>query len=397
MDISRHPIWKGVAGFKKPFHLLRFNLAQQYAKLLPAGNFVGITGSVGKTTATEACKAVLSKKFNTIATTETSSNVNLDPIFNIPMTILRTTPKTQKVILEMGVEYLGDMDIYLQLIRPKTAVLTKISYVHSEFFGSIKQILEEKGKLFAQLPKDGLAILNWDDLYSRKVADMTKAQVVYFGTDPKNCTVWADKIKIENFKTVFELNYGVERVKVELKLLGAHQIYAALAAATLGISENISLIKIKQALESLEPAEHRMQILEGPNNSLIIDDTYNADPSAMDAAIDTLQQIPARRRVVVLGEMKELGSYTESLHQELARKIYKEKIDLVFLGQGNANLIAEELSRLGFIENRMEYNLQNSQMVSKLLQTLDKGDVCLIKGAHSLRLDEVVKRIAKKN
>ncbi|MBI2600913.1 hypothetical protein HYW42_03070 [Candidatus Daviesbacteria bacterium] len=397
MDITRHPIWKGVAPYKKPFHFLRIKLARQYAKLIPADRFIGVTGSVGKTTTVQTCKAVLSKKLKTLATTETSKNVNLDPIFNIPMTLLRISPKVKKIILEMGVEYVGDMSIYLDIVKPKTAILTKISYVHSEFFGSVNQIIEEKSKLFAQLPNDGLAILNWDDLNSRRVAEKCKAQVVYYGTDSSVCLVWAENIRIENYKTVFELNCGVERVRVELKLLGTHQVYAALAAATLGVSENISLIKIKHALESVVPDEHRMQTFEGPNGSIILDDTYNADPSAVEAAIDTLLQIPARRRVIVLGEMKELGSYTESMHQEIARKIYKEKVDLVFLGQGNANLVAEELKRLGFMENRMEVNLQNSQMVAKLIQTLEKGDVCLVKGAHSVRLDEVVKRITKKN
>jgi len=106
--------------------------------------------------------------------------------------------------------------------------------------------------------------------------------------------------------------------------------------------------------------------------------------------------VPARRRVLVLGEMRELGQYSEKLHRQIAQRIYKEKLDLIFLGQGDAQIIADELRSLGFWEERMESNLQNSELVTKLLKTLGKGDVCLIKGSKAVRLDEVVKRIAKK-
>lgn len=398
MDISSHPIWTQttpyqtrISAFKKPFHLIRIFLARQYVKLFPRELFVGITGSVGKTSCVLACQAVLSKKFPTLA-----SQVSLDPILNIPLTILKITPKIKKVILEMGIEYPGEMDFYLSLVRPKTVIVTRIYFAHSEFLGGVEQIVSEKGKLVTQLPKDGLAILNYDDIYTRKLKEETPAQVVYFGTDSKNCEVWAGNIKIEDFKTVFELNYGVERVKVEYQLLGEHQVYPALAAAALGISNGVPLIKIKSALESISPADHRLQPIVGPNNSVILDDTYNSSPAAAAAAIDTLMKIPARRRVVVLGEMKELGKYSDDLHQEIARKIYREKPDLVLLGTGSAQIIAEELKSLGFWEQSIEANLQNSQIVAKLLKYLRNGDVCLIKGSRSVRLDEVVARVAKK-
>lgn len=398
MDIVNHPIWDQVTPYKtkihilkKPFHLLRMYLAKQYAKLYPAEMFIGVTGSVGKTTTVTACSAVLSQKYNTLST-----EPNLDPILNIPSTLLKLTPRVKKVILEMGVEYKGEMDFYLSLVRPKTAIFTRISYAHSETLGDINEILQEKGKLIESLNKDGVAILNYDDPNCKKLAARCKGTVFYYGTDPKNCTVWAGNPKIENFATTFEVNLGVERVKVNLQLLGLHQIYPALAAALLGVVFDIPLTKIKLALESIEVVEHRLQALSGPNGSILLDDTYNCSPSALDGAIDTLLQIPARRRVVVLGEMRELGKYSEQLHRQVAQRLYKEKLDLVFLGQGETQIIADELKSLGFWEERLESNLQNSQLVVKLLKTLSKGDVCLIKGSRAVRLDEVVKRVAKK-
>lgn len=377
--------------YKKPFHLLRIYLAKQYVKLYPAEMFIGITGSVGKTTTVAACKAILSQKYKTIST-----KPNLDPVLNIPSTILELNPTVKKVLLEMGIEYKGEMDFYLSLIRPRTVILTKIAYAHSETLGSINEILQEKGKLVESLDQNGVAILNWDDPNSRKLAENCKGTVVYFGLDPKNCTVWAGNIKIENFATTFELNLGVERVKVNFQLLGLHQVYAALAAALLGVVHNIPLTKIKLGLETIPQSEHRMQAVLGPNGSILLDDTYNSSPTALEAAIDTLLAVPARRRILVLGEMRGLGQYSEKFHRLVAQRIYKEKMDFIFLGQGEAQIIADELRSLGFWEERMEYNLRNSELVSRLLKTLGKGDVCLIKGSRVVRLDEVVKRIAKK-
>ena len=397
MDIATHPIWNQttvyktrIPAYKKPLHLLRIYLARQYAKLYSKNIFIGVTGSVGKTTCVMLSAAVLSQKFKTLQTA-----ANLDPILNIPITILKLTPQVKKVILEMGVEYKGEMDFYLSVVNPKTVIVTKISYAHSEFLGDVNEILAEKGKLVEQLPADGVAILNWDDPNSKKLADRCKGTVIYFGTDPKNCTVWAGNIRIEDFRTTFELNLGVERVKVNLQLLGPHQVCPALAAAALGVLNDIPLTKIKLALESILPQEHRLQAVMGPNGSIILDDTYNSSPVALEAAVDTILKVPARRRVLVLGEMRELGKYSDTLHRQIAQIIFKEKIDLVYLGGGDTKIIADELKSLGFWEEKLSEGLSNSQIVSRLLKTLGKGDVCLIKGSRALRLDEVVKRISR--
>ncbi len=366
-------------------------LARQYAKLYPRDIFIGITGSVGKTVCMETAEAILSEKYKILAT-----KPNSNPILGLPYTILKINPSIKKVILEMGLQNIGEMDYYLSLVHPKTVVVTRIAYAHSETLGSLDEILEEKGKLIESLDERGVAILNFDDPSCKKLVKRCRGSVVYFGTDSQNCTVWAGNIKIEDLKTTFELNLGVERVKVNFKLLGMQFVYSALASAALGVVNNIPLTKIKLALEQIEPSDHQMETFMGPNGSIILDDTINSSPADLEAAIDTLLQISARRRVLVLGEMKELGKYSDQLHRQIAQKIFKEKIDLVFLGQGDTQIIADELKRLGFWEEKVEANLQNSQIVSKLLKTLGKGDVVLVKGAHAVRLDEVVKRIAKK-
>lgn len=391
IDINIHPIWKKVNPIKKRGHLLRFFLAKQMGKMIAPEKVVAVTGSVGKTTTIEACAKVLSVKKEVLATIP-----NLDPIFNIPITILKYRPKYKKVILEMGVEYPGEMDYYMTFVEFNTAIVTSVYFQHSEFLGSIDEIAKEKSKIVKNLPKSGIAILNWDDARVRKMAEETQAEIVYFGTDAKNCHVWAGNIRIVDLKTKFELNYGVERVEITSKLLGTHQIYSMLAAAAFGISEGLSLTTIKRSLESILPVEHRMNVVQGFNNSIILDDSYNAAPISVEAALDTLNQIMARRRIVVLGEMRELGEYSKRMHEEVARKIFKEKFDLVLLGTGSTQYVYDELIKLGFIEDRIFFGLQNSQMVGTLLKILAKGDVVLVKGARNVRLDEVVQRISKK-
>ncbi|HCB23011.1 hypothetical protein A3B42_01150 [Candidatus Daviesbacteria bacterium RIFCSPLOWO2_01_FULL_38_10] len=353
-------------------------LAGKYSKLYSRETFVAVCGSAGKTVATLAAGKVLSHKYKTITTDSYH-----DSTIAIPGTILKLNPTTKRGVFELSIKIPGQMDFYLSLIQPKVVLITR----------GEKQMQDDMIKLVEQIPQDGALIINAGDIDSKKLAEKCKGQVLYFGEDPQNCTIWAGNIKTENFSTTFELNLGVERVKVIFPFLGRHNVYSALAAALLGVLENIPLTKIKIALESLSPLEHHLQIMDGPNNSIILDDTINATPLSVEAAIDTLMQIPARRRVLVLGEMKYLGESSDRMHREVAQKIYKEKLDLVFLSTGEALIIADELKNLGFWEEKVEANLQHSQLVGKLLKILGSGDVCLIKGQRSSRLDEVVKRV----
>ena len=365
---------------KRPLTFLKYYLSKQYVKFYPQDMFVAVCGSLGKTTTVRLSQAVLSQKYKTITT-----EANKDSVTNIPQTLLKLNPSFQKAVLEMGADSAGEADFYHSLVKPKVVILTRIISEQAEI-----------SKLLSFLPNDGIVILNWDDINSKKLAQQVPSQVVYYGTDPQNCTVWAGNVRIENFRTNFELNLGVERVKVELPILGLHQIYPALAAAGLGVIHGIPLTKIKIALESVEPEDHKFQLLIGPNGSYILDDTFSATPIEVESAIDTLVQIPARRRMLVLGEMID-SNYSSDGYRKIAEKIYKEKLDLILLGQGSIKVISEELKSLGFWEERVESNMLNSQLVSKLLKILGKGDVCLIKCSRTVRLDGVVKMIAKKN
>jgi UDP-N-acetylmuramoyl-tripeptide--D-alanyl-D-alanine ligase len=287
------------------------------------------------------------------------------------------------------------MDLNLSFVSPGYGILTRLSHAHSEFMGGIESITAEKVKLLKQLPENGFAILNYDDSNIRKIADDLKSQVIFYGTSSKDCLVWASNIRIKDYQTYFELNHGVERVEVKFPLLGKHQIYPALAAAALGISCGMSLSSIKKGLEKIEAAPHRLQAVKGILDSVILDDTYNSSPVAVEEALNVLQELPARKRIVVLGEMRELGKYSEELHRKIAQKIYKDKVDYVLLGGGDTKYISDELFRLGYSDDRLLSNLTNPQIAANLSTIIQKGDLVLIKASRAVRLDEVVQRLTK--
>lgn len=362
--------------------VIRF-LARQYLKILPSSKFVTVSGD-GASTAVILSHSILRSGFVTLASTDYPQESYSDILTNISSLILKTTPKIDKVIVELKFKNTESADLYLKLLKPQTVIVGK----------SQDQLLEQEIlKLIGYLPAHALVIFNGDDVKIRKMVEERGAQSLSFGTDQAS-SVWAGKIRIEDFQTIFELNYGVERVEIRSKLFGLQQIYPMLAAASLAISLDIPLISIKKGLEGVTSLEHRMQPLIGYNDSVIIDDSFGNNFYDYEAVLENLNQVSARRRIVVLSELKN-SQQTESLYTSIARKLYKDKVDLVLLTGSETRVVAEELGKLGFLPERVKFNLNNSQIVTQLLSILSRGDIVLIKGDPAFRLDEVVKRVTK--
>lgn len=359
-----------------PFGLITF-VAQKYIKFFPKSAFILVTGLVNRSTTIDALVSVLNQRF------PISTITDINSVDDIDKKILKLKPNVKKVILEFLPQKVNEAEQIMHLIKPSIVILTKTQNDQVAL-----------NNLITQLPSETLLLANYDDIFSRKITENIKASVTFFGTDPDKCLVWAENFKIDDFSTTFEINYGVERVKANLKLLGIHNIYPAMAATTLALTLGLSLTSVKNALEKVEPQDHVLTALLGYNGSFVIDDTLKNTPFSVEAAIDTLMQIPARRHILVLGEIPNLGTDSENIHRKIARKIFKDKVDLVLLGLGDANFVVDELEKLGFISERVMANLQIPQMTSKLLKELRKGDVCLVKGDKISRLDEVVRRIA---
>lgn len=370
-----HPIKRRVARFYLLFLRKFFGLT-----------IIAVTGSAGKTTAKEMLASILELKGKTVWTA-----ANIDPVYNIPTTILGCSPKTKYLILEMGVEFPGEMDFYLWLAQPKIGVVTTIYWTHTQFLGDIKGVAREKGKLIERLPKDGSAVLNFDDPEVRKLAAKTKAKVVWYGSS-RECDVGSSKVRINSdLTTSFTISAKGKREEIRLKLLGKHFVPLALAAAGVGLVSGLSLSEIKRGLEEVEPQPHRMVPISLKNGVVIIDDTYNANPLATAEAIRVLSEVGRRKRkLLIFGEMRELGSFEKEGHREIGRITLAEGVDY-FLGLGPLTKLAiEEMVKKGFSPNKSFWSDDIKEITKALKKEIRPGDVILLKGSRAMAMEEIV-------
>lgn len=343
---------------------------------------VALTGSAGKTTTKEMILSVLSQKYKTIATVE-----NIDPVFNIPTTILKARPGTQILILEMGIEFLGEMDFYLWLAKPNTAVLTSLYFAHTEFLGGLEGVIKEKTKIIEAVPEDGTVILNADDPLILREKKKVKGKIVLYATG-KRADIEGKDIQIDkDLKTQFLLQINKQSIKVKLPILGEQNVSNALAAAAVGQVYKVPLHSIKVGIESFSAQPHRMKPLKHSSGAWIIDDTYNSNPLAAKRALDTLARIAAKRRIAVLGTMKELGEYEEEGHREVGEYAGKVGIDEVIGLGGPTRALLEAAHALGV---QVDYAKSKKGAIGLVKNKLKEGTVVLIKGSRSLGMEDIV-------
>lgn len=320
---------------KKIFHQSRRFLAKIWLKLHFRITIIGVTGSYGKTNTTRAISGVLSEKFKTLQT-----DLDLDTIYNLPITILKLRFWHQKLVLEYGVDHKNEMDFHLKLVKPSVGVITGINPTHSEpeLLGSVEGIIKEKNKLLQALPKNGLAILNWDDENVRKMAGKTKAKVLKYGMNlasRNEYDLWAEKIKVDFEGTSFTLHFNYlsnqrKTLRIKTGLIGRHFVQSCLAAVAVGIYQGLSENQIKRGLAKLKPLPGRLSVKKGPQGSILIDDSLRANPASTLAGLQTLRDLPTRgRRIAVLGEMGELGSLAKLEHQRIGKLAAAMKIDFM--------------------------------------------------------------------
>lgn len=388
--------WKAVNPLKKRAYAVKFYLAKQYSKMIPASKVIAVTGTLGKSTAVSVLYSILTPKMILPKVENPALQNSVENFLTLANRVFKISPKIEKAILELDPKTPNEVDNLKEFIKFQTLAITHFSELKDSFPDESEKVAASYEELIRMLDKDGTLVLNWEDSAVRRFADkFNGTNVIYFGFDEKNCHVWASNMRIENYQTLFELNYGVERVEVRSNLLGFHQITPILTAAAIAINLGFSLISIKKGIEKLESLEGRMEVMPGINNSIIIDDTYDGETKAFSEALQTVNLIPARRRIVVLGEMSADYKTTERMHTQIAREIYSNKIDLVLLGGGQTKYIEAELTKLGFIPERMLAGLQNPAIVASLIKILGKGDVVLFKAHPNLRYSEIVKKVSK--
>ena len=387
---------------------------------------VGITGSVGKTTTKEAILLVLSKKYRVRGNIKNYNNE-----IGLPLTILGSTSPGRSpwgwvkviigalgllifrdknypefLVLEMGVDHPQDMDYLLSVVQPIIGVVTAIGQAHLEFFGTPDSIAEEKGKLVASLPPSGIAILNVDDRRVAAMASRCKGKVITYGFGPEaqvRATEiifnyrQASKLSIEALTGIScELHYHESMVPLSLPLIMTEAaLYSALAAVAVGLSEDLGLIEIADTLKDFRPLPGRFNLLSGFNDSIIIDDSYNASPTSVLAALEILANLPvddSAKRIAVLGDMLELGLDSPAEHRRVGQVVAGLPIGRLILVGPLAKLIGEEAQNMGW-SGRLDYFNDSSEAALKIKEIISSPATILVKGSQGARMEKIVKEL----
>ena len=342
---------------------------------------IGITGSNGKTTTKELIKSILDSNYGTNKILATHANYNND--IGLPLTIFNLNSEHSHIVLEMGMNHPKEISYLANIAPPNFAVITNIGEAHIENFKNREAIANEKKDILRNLKAEGTAILPKDsEFFNFLVKDLKNVKVLSFGMR-KDADISCElldhkKILIKTPK------YDLE---IKSKLLGHNNISNILAAVTCAYQLKINPTKIKEGIENITPIPSRLELKEGKKRAAIIDDTYNANPSSFLSAIEVLNEFPGKK-ILVIGDMAELGENSRIYHQELSRSIKETKIDIT-LGLGKYT--KEIITLLG----RNNSWFRSKDDLVKHLYACMKGSTILVKGSRSMKMEEIVKKLIK--
>jgi len=342
---------------------------------------VGITGSVGKSTTKEMVAEVLGTRYRTLR-----SPGNLNNEIGLPLTILKLGSGYERAVLEMGFYVPGEIQFLCDIALPQIGVVTNVGTVHAERAGSQEAIARGKSELIQALPSDGVAILNFDDPWVRKMEEKSKARVFFYGLSPE-ANLWADQIEGLGLDGIrFRLHYKGETVHSHVPMIGRHSVHTALRAAAVGLNDGLTWQEIFEGF-SQGHAQLRLVAVRSKTGALILDDTYNASPESMLAALNLLDEMDGRK-LAVLGDMLELGPYERQGHELVGMRTAQVAKTLLTLGP-RGHMIAEAARRAGMRSaNIIEFE-EAEPIVDWLNKNLTSNDAVLIKGSHGLRMDRI--------
>ena len=343
---------------------------------------VGITGSVGKSTSKEMIATVLQQRYPTL-----KNPGNLNNEIGLPLTVLQLRGVHERAVLEMGMYDLGEIAELAAIARPQVGVITNIGPTHLERLGTLERIAQAKAELVQALPEDGVAILNGDDPLVRPMAELTPARVFFYGLTP-DCDLWASHIASEGLEGIrFRFHHGDETLHVKVPLLGRHSVHTALRAAAVGLVEGLSWEEIVGGLQDVS-AQLRLLVVPGVRGSTLIDDTYNANPTSSIAALNLLEDLNGRR-IAVLGDMLELGSFEEMGHRKVGCRAADVVQMLITVGR-RARWIGEEALICGLPEDCVHMEDDNEAALARLRDVIKAGDTVLVKGSRGMAMEQIV-------
>jgi UDP-N-acetylmuramoyl-tripeptide--D-alanyl-D-alanine ligase len=353
-----------------------------------AGPVVGITGSNGKTTTKEMCAAILRERGPCLAT-----QGNLNNQFGLPLTLLRREAEHRALVVELGMNHRGEIAPLAAIASPTVGVVTTIGTAHIEFLGSREAIAEEKGDLTAAIGADGVAVLPGDDPLARAQAKRCRARVVFFGRGDA-CTVRAADVRADGDGFAFRAITPHGDVPLRVAGLGEPSVANALAATAACLAAGATLAQVACGLAKYTPAQGRMQQRQLASGALVIDDTYNANPQSMEAALASLARLRgAGRAFAVLGDMGELGAHAEAGHRQIGALAGALRVDGLYPLGKQAPLVREAALGAGLGAARVHLLASHDEIAAALRQTLRAGDVVLVKGSRSMRMERVVEAL----
>jgi UDP-N-acetylmuramoyl-tripeptide--D-alanyl-D-alanine ligase len=348
---------------------------------------VGITGSIAKTSTKEAVATVLARRCRTL---KSAGNQNNE--IGLPLTVLRLGPEDEVAVLEMGMYVGGEIAELARIAQPSIGIVTAVQPVHLSRIGSLDAVEAAKGELLEALPPDGVAILNADDPIVRRMASRTVARSVTYGF-ADDADVGAEDVQPAGTAGMrFALRAAGERRQVRIPALGRLSVHNALAAAATGLAAGLSLDDVVAGLADGWSAPHRVALVPLGDVTLI-DDSYNASPGSMRAALDLLADMPGRH-VAVLGEMLELGDAHEDGHREVGTAA-AAVADLLIVVGADAGGISQGASDAGLAANRIHRVDDADTALETLRPRLQDGDVVLVKASRGIGLDRLVESLRR--
>lgn len=349
---------------------------------------IGVTGSVGKTSTKELIHAVLSSKYRTL-----KSKGNQNNEIGLPLTLLNLRRHHQRVVLEMGMYTQGEISLLCELARPHIGVVTMIGPVHMERVGSMEAIVAAKQELVESLPPGGTAVLNKDDARVMSMAAHTPARIFTYGLD-NSADIWADNIHSMGLDGIrFTLHHHpYESMNLRVPLLGRHSVHTSLRAAAVGLVEGMSWDEIAAGLRD-NTAQLRLVAVPGPNDSIIVDDTYNSSPDSAMAALNLLRDLSGRK-IAVLGDMLELGLVEEASHRLVGRRAADVADILIAVGP-RGRWIGEEALAIGMPAANVAIVESAEMAAAALRELIVQGDIVLVKGSYGMRMDRIVAALGR--
>jgi len=342
---------------------------------------VGITGSNGKTTVKDMTESILSQK---LRITGTIGNYNNQ--VGVPLTVFRLSKDSEVGIFETGISSYTEMENLGEIICPDIAVITNINIAHMQYFKTVKNLVNAKAKLLDFVPKEGVAILNADDKYFSFLKASAKCRVISFGIKNK-ADVMAKDISLLSTGTKFLLN---DAVKITLPVPGIHNVYNALAAASVSLQFSKDINLVRDGLGDFKSPKMRMQTIK-VKDITVINDAYNANPASTRAALEVLGNINSKgRKVFIFGNMLELGACEVSEHKKIGKLVLESQIDIFITIGKLAGLSAVTAEENGLNGNKI-FSFENTEKVEeKLLSILESNDTLLLKGSRAMHLENIL-------